>query len=333
MCQRPNSAEVTRLARHGPHSRSADPSRTPRKANSSGTDVSSRIDTPSSQSSRAPLIRARASCRKPLVAGRAAATIRTSRTTPAAAAPYRAPAGMSAGSSARSARVAPANLAIRARITVSRTTETQSYPGGPSSPSDRATLNSPRTTTAATKQRLARIRHSRQPPPAIPSSAVGDASQSRRGRCFTRLYPRARRKVDEDRHRAGRPGPAVAFGPDDRRGPGPERQDRGAGDRAASRRAHQFAGGSIGPKVEAAVRFVTKTGNRAAIGALADIPGIVAGRAGTNVIVRSDLRTTVPAPSGGGVTAVTAGTETGEATPRRTWNPARRGPGPMAGAG
>ena len=96
---------------------------------------------------------------------------------------------------------------------------------------------------------------------------------------------------------------------------------------------YQFPGGSIGPKVEAAVRFAAKTGNRAAIGALADIPRIVAGRAGTNVIMRSDLRTTVPAPSGGGVTAVTAGTETGEATPRRTWNPARRGPGPIAGAG
>ena len=96
---------------------------------------------------------------------------------------------------------------------------------------------------------------------------------------------------------------------------------------------YRFASGSMGPKVEAAVRFATKTGNRAAIGALADIPGIVAGRAGTNVIMRSGLRTTVPAPSGGGGTAVTAGTETGEATPRRTWNPARRGPGPIAGAG
>jgi len=96
---------------------------------------------------------------------------------------------------------------------------------------------------------------------------------------------------------------------------------------------YQFASGSMGPKVEAAVRFATKTGNRAAIGALADIPGIVAGRAGTNVIMRSGLRTAVPAASGGGVTAVAAGTEAGEATPRRTWNPARRGPGPMAGAG
>ena len=48
MCQRPNSAEVTRLARHGPHSLSADPSSTPRKASSSGIAVSNTIETPSS---------------------------------------------------------------------------------------------------------------------------------------------------------------------------------------------------------------------------------------------------------------------------------------------
>ena len=47
---------------------------------------------------------------------------------------------------------------------------------------------------------------------------------------------------------------------------------------------HQFAAGSMGPKVEAAARFAAKTGHRAAIGSLADIPGIVAGTAGTNVI-------------------------------------------------
>ena len=47
MCHRPNSAEVIRLARHGPHSLSAEPSRTPRKANSSGIAVNSTIDTPS----------------------------------------------------------------------------------------------------------------------------------------------------------------------------------------------------------------------------------------------------------------------------------------------
>lgn len=45
-----------------------------------------------------------------------------------------------------------------------------------------------------------------------------------------------------------------------------------------------FASGSMGPKVEAAKRFVRRTGKRAAIGALADIERIVAGEAGTNVV-------------------------------------------------
>ena len=48
--------------------------------------------------------------------------------------------------------------------------------------------------------------------------------------------------------------------------------------------AHKFAAGSMGPKVEAACQFVKRTGNRAAIGALADIEEIVAGKAGTNVV-------------------------------------------------
>jgi carbamate kinase len=46
-------------------------------------------------------------------------------------------------------------------------------------------------------------------------------------------------------------------------------------------RKHSFAAGSMGPKVDAAIEFVEKTGNRAAIGALADIKKIVAGEAGT----------------------------------------------------
>ena len=45
-----------------------------------------------------------------------------------------------------------------------------------------------------------------------------------------------------------------------------------------------FAAGSMGPKVEAAVRFVEATGKRAAIGALADIEKIVEGQAGTSVV-------------------------------------------------
>jgi carbamate kinase len=47
---------------------------------------------------------------------------------------------------------------------------------------------------------------------------------------------------------------------------------------------YEFAAGSMGPKVEAATRFVTKTGRRAAIGSLIDIAAIVAGDAGTNVV-------------------------------------------------
>jgi carbamate kinase len=45
-----------------------------------------------------------------------------------------------------------------------------------------------------------------------------------------------------------------------------------------------FAAGSMGPKVDAAVRFVEATGKRAAIGALGDIEAIVAGAAGTSVV-------------------------------------------------
>jgi carbamate kinase len=50
---------------------------------------------------------------------------------------------------------------------------------------------------------------------------------------------------------------------------------------------HQFAAGSMGPKVEAAARFAARTGRRAAIGSLADIAQIVAGKAGTNVTART----------------------------------------------
>ena len=46
----------------------------------------------------------------------------------------------------------------------------------------------------------------------------------------------------------------------------------------------EFAAGSMGPKVQAASRFAQRTGHRAAIGALGDIAGIVAGTAGTNVV-------------------------------------------------
>jgi carbamate kinase len=48
-------------------------------------------------------------------------------------------------------------------------------------------------------------------------------------------------------------------------------------------RAHGFASGSMGPKVEAACSFVEATGKRASIGALGDLERIVAGEAGTIV--------------------------------------------------
>ena len=48
--------------------------------------------------------------------------------------------------------------------------------------------------------------------------------------------------------------------------------------------AHTFPSGSMGPKVDAAVRFVRRTAGRAAIGSLDDIAGIVAGSAGTQVV-------------------------------------------------
>jgi carbamate kinase len=44
-----------------------------------------------------------------------------------------------------------------------------------------------------------------------------------------------------------------------------------------------FPAGSMGPKVEACLRFVRASGQSAAIGALADAAGILAGRAGTTI--------------------------------------------------
>jgi carbamate kinase len=51
-------------------------------------------------------------------------------------------------------------------------------------------------------------------------------------------------------------------------------------------RKHAFPAGSMGPKVEAACRFVEATGGRAAIGALTQIQQIVDGDAGTQVVAR-----------------------------------------------
>jgi carbamate kinase len=47
--------------------------------------------------------------------------------------------------------------------------------------------------------------------------------------------------------------------------------------------AMSFAAGSMGPKVEAACRFVRNTGKRAAIGELASLSRIIAGEAGTTI--------------------------------------------------
>jgi carbamate kinase len=49
-------------------------------------------------------------------------------------------------------------------------------------------------------------------------------------------------------------------------------------------RSQSFASGSMGPKVEAAARFVERTGKRAAIGALEEIAAIVRGEGGTQVL-------------------------------------------------
>ena len=48
---------------------------------------------------------------------------------------------------------------------------------------------------------------------------------------------------------------------------------------------YEFAAGSMGPKVEAAIRFARNTGKRAAIGSLEDIEMIVTGEAGTCVSI------------------------------------------------
>lgn len=52
--------------------------------------------------------------------------------------------------------------------------------------------------------------------------------------------------------------------------------------------AHSFAGGSMGPKVEAAIDFATRTGRTAAIGTLGALVAIVRGEAGTQVSAAAD---------------------------------------------
>jgi carbamate kinase len=48
-------------------------------------------------------------------------------------------------------------------------------------------------------------------------------------------------------------------------------------------RAQDFPRGSMGPKVEAVCRFVEQTGNRAAIGRLDELSGLIDGTAGTQI--------------------------------------------------
>jgi carbamate kinase len=74
---------------------------------------------------------------------------------------------------------------------------------------------------------------------------------------------------------------------------------------------YKFAAGSMGPKVQAAARYVMKTGRRAAIGSLADITRIVAGEAGTNVVARAAPGGAAPGPPQAGRRAATA--QTGQA--------------------
>ncbi len=49
-------------------------------------------------------------------------------------------------------------------------------------------------------------------------------------------------------------------------------------------RAERFAAGSMGPKVDAACRFVEATGRTAVIGRLSDATAVLAGRTGTEVV-------------------------------------------------
>ena len=55
-------------------------------------------------------------------------------------------------------------------------------------------------------------------------------------------------------------------------------------------RAMTFSAGSMGPKVEAACRFVEATGQRAVIGMLDDAQGLLAGTSGTTVVLDAQAR-------------------------------------------
>lgn len=56
----------------------------------------------------------------------------------------------------------------------------------------------------------------------------------------------------------------------------------------AGLRTYSFMPGSMGPKIEAACRFVSETGGTAHIGALADAAAMLRGEAGTHVGLTGD---------------------------------------------
>ena len=70
----------------------------------------------------------------------------------------------------------------------------------------------------------------------------------------------------------------------------PEQRMLSRGDHPGAEEPITFPAGSMGPKVDAAIQFVEKTGKRAAIGSLEDIEKIVAGEAGTNVCPRIEVQ-------------------------------------------
>jgi carbamate kinase len=82
----------------------------------------------------------------------------------------------------------------------------------------------------------------------------------------------------------------------------PEAQPIGAID-AGALAAMTFPAGSMGPKVEACLRFVTASGQPAAIGALADAAAILAGRAGTTISAARPAAAGAPPAASGSAAA------------------------------
>lgn len=81
---------------------------------------------------------------------------------------------------------------------------------------------------------------------------------------------------------------------------------------------HQFAAGSMGPKVEAACRFVEATGRRALIGSLDHIDAMMRGQAGTEVRLDADAVTESADPPGGRVPIMSVTKQRGVSTARRS---------------